>query len=335
VRSPASVLEPEFASKAVELSLRCVEQDSPHYDEGQGFAPHAEKIRHPAFFGCFDWHSAVHGHWAMLRTADTLPDLPETSAIIQTLSKHLTRENLEAELRFLNSHPSFERPYGWGWGLRLGQELRLSKLPEAKRWLEDYSAFENHLEDAMKTYLSELRTPNRVGMHDNTAFAMIHSWDYATTAGKLEFREYLAKRARDLFLMDKDCSLANEPGPTDFLSPCFVEADLMRRVLSQSEFREWYAHFLPNVRPEQLKPVPPTDLHNPFQVHLVGLMYEKSSAMIGVANMLDPGDSRKAILLDAVNDQIKMAGKLMFESDYGGTHWLATFAIYFYSNVGL
>jgi hypothetical protein len=328
-------LDRDFASRAVQLSLHCVDTEDPHYNEGQGTAPHAEKLRHPAFYGCYDWHSAVHGHWAMLRAADVVSDLAEREGIVATLNRHLSPENLRAELDFVSAHPSFEVPYGWGWALRLVEELRLSKIPEAKSWLANTAPFESFLVRTLRGFLAGLKEPNRVGTHDNTAYAMIHAFDYSVTTGQPEFRAFLEKRARELYLKDQNCALASEPGPYDFISPCFVEADLMRRVLPVAEFREWYGKFLPDVRPEQLKPVPPTDLHNPYQVHLVGLMYEKSSAMTGVAHTLAEGDPRRTMLLDAVKDQIDTAGKLMFQSDYGGTHWLASFAIYYYSGEGL
>jgi hypothetical protein len=325
----------EFASRALQLSLHCVDQEEPHWDEGQGSAPHAVKARHPAFYGCFDWHSAAHGHWAMLRAADVVPDLPEKDEVVRTLSRHLTAANLRGELAFLEKNPGFEEPYGWGWMLRLGEELRRSTLPEARGWVKAVGPLERFLVRRMERYLAALREPNRVGMHDNTAFAMVHAWDYAREAGNEGFRKYLEKRARELYLPDHDCPLASEPGPTDFLSPCFEEADLMRRVLAPEEFRAWYSAFLPDVKPGQLEPVAPSDPTDYYQVHLVGLMYSKSSAMSGVAAQLEPGDPRRTVLLDSVQAQIDTAGRLMFGSGYGGTHWLASFAIYYYSGVGL
>ena len=281
------------------LSLHCIDTESPHWDEGQGKAAHAEKLRHPAFYGCFDWHSAVHGHWAMLRAADQVRELPERDAIISALSQHLSTENIAGELASISKIERFETPYGFGWGLRLGEELALSRIPEAAAWREAYAPFEAKLAEELRGYLLKLKEPNRVGMHDNTAFATIHAWDYATTTRRGEFRSFLEERARKLYLADHDCTLANEPGPTDFISPCFVEADLMRRVLSKGEFTDWYGRFLPNVEASQLRPVPPTNPQDYYQVHLVGLMYEKSSAMAGVAEQFLPGDPRRRMLFRA------------------------------------
>jgi hypothetical protein len=337
-RNPSALERPEidtaFASRAAGLSLHCVDSEAPHWDEGQGKIRHAEKLRHPAFYGCFDWHSAVHGHWAMLRVADQVRNLPEKEAIIKTLSRHLTPVNIAGELAAIPKIEGFETPYGFGWGLRLGEELFLSKLPEAAAWREAYAPLEAKLVEELRSYLVNLETPDRVGMHDNTAFAMIHAWDFANTTGQNELRVFLEQRARKLYFADHDCPLVNEPGATDFISPCFVEADLMRRVLARSEFGDWYDHFLPSVSAEQLKPKLPKNPKDYFEIHLVGLMYEKASAMSGVAEQLSPGDPRRRLLFRAVEAQVKAAGKIMFESGYGGTHWLASFAIYYYSGVG-
>lgn len=314
--------------------MRCIDTEAPHWDERQGTAPHAEKRRHPAFFGCFDWHSAVHGHWAMLRVADEAENLPEKPALVAALSRHLTPENLAQELASIGKIEPFETPYGFGWGLRLGQELSVSKIPEARAWREAYAPFERKLTQEIRGYLEALLEPNRVGMHDNTAFAMIHAWDYASTVGDSAFRVFLEERARKFYFADHDCPLSSEPGPTDFISPCFVEADLMRRVLPRGDFVAWYDRFLPHVMPAQLKPVLPANPKDYFQVHLVGLMYEKSSAMGGVAEQLPPEDPRRKVLFDAADAQTSAAGKIIFASGYGGAHWLASFAIYYYTGVG-
>ncbi|MGZ3659068.1 MAG: DUF2891 family protein, partial [Bdellovibrionota bacterium] len=226
-RAPSSFplphLDAAFASKAVQLSLHCVDTETPHWDEGQGHKPHAEKLRHPAFYGCFDWHSAVHGHWAMLRAADEVDGLPEKGQIIAALSRHLTAKNLRGELASISKVESSETPYGWGWGLRLGEELRTSKIPEAAHWQAAYAPFEEKLLKEMRGYLAGLSQPNRTGMHDNTAYAMVHAWDFSRTSGNEEFQSYLDQVARKLFFADHDCPLASEPGATDFISPCFVE----------------------------------------------------------------------------------------------------------------
>lgn len=335
LRPARSELNPDFASRAVQLSLHCVDQEDPHWDEGQGKAPHAVKARHPAFFGCFDWHSAVHGHWAMLRVADALPSLPERSEIVKALGIHLSERNIRAELAHLEKNPGFEEPYGWGWFLRLVEELHLSKLPEAPKWKRACAPLEAKVTRLFLEYFRNTKTPNRVGTHNNTAFALRHVWDYARATGQEHLRKEVERAALRLYAADQNCPLASEPGPYDFISPCFVEADLLRRVLGPEEFRAWFAKFLPEIKPAQLRPVPPSNLQDYHQVHLVGLMYEKASEMEGVSESLAKSDSRRELLLEAAAGQTEMARKLMFDSGYGGTHWLASFAVYHDTGAGL
>lgn len=328
-------LDSTYASRAVALSLHCVDTELPHHDEGYGTKPGSIRQRHPAFFGCYDWHSAVHGHWAMLRVLNHFPDLPEAVAIKEVLNRHLTAANIRAELAFQKADPTFEQPYGWAWALRLAEEIRGSKLPEAKTWAVAMAPLEAELVRLMRTYVRKATQPDRKGLHDNTAYALAHSWDYSVSMGRPELKAEIEAYARKTFLGDRECDLAGEPGPYDFISPCFVEADLMRRVLTREEFSAWFNRFLPNIPPERLKPVMPPDLNNPYQVHLVGLMYQKAGAMLGVAARLAERDIRRANLIRAAREHEETAWKAMFQSNYGGTHWLASFAIHYYTAVGL
>ncbi len=328
-------LDPVYASRAVQLSLHCVDTEEPHHNEGQGKEPGAIRRRHPAFFGCYDWHSAVHGHWAMLRAMNEVPGLPETARIKAVLSRHLTAKNIRAELAFQKKDPGFEKPYGWGWALRLAEEVHRSSFPEAKVWADALAPLEAEMEKLLLLYMKEQGLPKRMGLHGNTAYALVHAWDYSVARQRKELQAEIEQFAREKYLVDRNCVLANEPGPHDFISPCFVEADLMRRVLSRTEFSRWFDEFLPAIHPEDLLPKLPPDLKDPYQVHLVGLMYQKAGAMLGLARLLPEGDLRRAHLIRAAKLQAETAWKAMFESDYGGTHWLASFAFYFYTAVGL
>jgi hypothetical protein len=328
-------LDPAYASKAVKLSLHCVETPEPHYLQRVGFSPRTIRQWHPAFFGCSDWHSAVHGHWAMLRAVDQVPSLPEQREIVNVLSRHLNAVSLQKEISFQEANPAYERPYGWAWALRLAEEVHASRLPEAKRWAKAIGPFEESMVRLITTYMKELKEPNRKGLHYNTAYALVHAWDYAVSRDRSALKQEIEAFARAAYLTDRNCNLAGEPGPHDFISPCFVEADLMRRVLSREEFSAWLDGFLPSVSAEHLRPVMPPDLNDYHQVHLVGLMYQKAGAMLGVAERLAPGDPRRATLIQAARAQERTAWDAMFRSNYAGTHWLASFAIYYYTAIGL
>lgn len=328
-------LDAAYASQAVKLSLHCVDTEEPHYDEGQGTKNGIIRKNHPAFFGCYDWHSAVHGHWAMLRAMNQVPHLAEAQEIKAVLGRHLKPAHLRAELAYQKAHPSFEKPYGWAWALRLAEEVHRSSFPEAKSWAKAIAPFEAEMEALMRAYLKEGAAPNRKGLHYNTAYALVHAWDYAVARNRGDLKGEIERYARGAYLSDSACDLANEPAPHDFISPCFVEADLMRRVLGRAEFSSWLDRFLPKIAPGHLKPVIPPNLKDPYQVHLVGLMYQKAGAMLGVAELLPEGDPRRRTLIRASREQSETAWKCMFESDYGGTHWLASFAIYYYTAIGL
>ena len=335
--APAPRLDPAYAAKALGLSIHCTQETKPHlydrYCEGEGCGNPKEK--HPAFFGCFDWHSAVHGHWAMLRVLHAFPELPEAKQALAILNRHLTKANLEKELAYFKGDRLFERPYGWAWYLRLSEEVSRSTRPEAAGWAEALKPLETHLVGLTKEFLANLSRPSRVGTHSNTAYALIHMRDYAVAKGDTAFLALIDERSRALYGKDRNCPLAYEPSEGDFVSPCFTEADLMRRVLPAKEFATWFNGFLPKIAADQLKPVVPRDIKDYILGHMIGLMYQKASAMSGVAASLPARDSRRALLEKASLNQAATAWGLMFDSGYGGTHWLASFAIYYYDRIGI
>src|SRR6516164_8184458 len=91
---------------------------------------------HPAFYGSFDWHSSVHGHWMLVRLLRLFPDLPEGRQIRDVFATHLTAKNLQVEADYFAqpNRQSFERTYGWTWLLKLAEELHAWNDPDAKQW---------------------------------------------------------------------------------------------------------------------------------------------------------------------------------------------------------
>ena len=77
----------------------------------------------PAFYGCFDWHSAVHGHWLLARLARV--DKSLAAECRQALGQSFTKEKLQVELEYIGNEQrqTFERPYGLAWFLQLVTEL--------------------------------------------------------------------------------------------------------------------------------------------------------------------------------------------------------------------
>ncbi len=344
--APCPSLSREQVSRFVRLSLACVDREYPNkpghvFDSDEAVVPPRQAT--PAFYGCFDWHSAVHGHWAMVRALRTFPDLPERDAIIAVLDRHLAFSPLNAELAFFRQdrNATFERPYGWGWLLRLAAELHGLDLPQAASWRVNLRLLADHLARRMESYLSRLSRPIREGTHANTAFSLVHALDYARTVGDESLERAIIEAARRFYLADRSCPLAYEPSGEDFISPCLAEADLMRRILSRSdpdELTSWLAEFLPGLASGDLGPVgiPPEirDVKDPRLGHLVGLSFQRAWALRGLASVWPPESAEHSVIAGLSSTLCGHACNLVFDSGYGGEHWLASFAIYLLTDVG-
>jgi len=330
-------LDQKLASRFAGLSLGCIDREYPNkpsniLDGDQTVLP-PRKLS-PAFFGCFDWHSAVHGHWALIRLLKTFPDLPEAQTIRRKLSAQLTVVKLEAELAYfkLDRNRTFERPYGWGWLLRLACELHNFDDPDAKLWAAALKPLADFLAGRITNYLGKLSVPVREGTHSNTAFALVHALDYARAVGDHKLSRAIERRTLDFFKDDRACPTAYEPSGEDFISPCLAEADLMRRVLSPAEFIKWLDDFLPALDSDQFAPlrtaVEVKDIKDPKIGHLIGLALQRAWCFEGIAIALPQTDLRRAVFTKLARLHRHEALRQMFESGYGGEHWLASFAIY-------
>ena len=337
-------LDAEQASKFMQLSLGCVDREYPNKPSwvlGSEASLVPPKSRTAAFFGCFDWHSAVHGHWAMARVLRRFPEGKDAPTLRSKLDAHLTPTSLEAELAFFREQDNrtFERPYGWGWLLRLAAELQGWKDKDAQRWSKNLAPLAQFLAGRMADYLPRLSVPIRDGSHANTAFAMVHALDYARALGDEAFEKVLVERAQAFYLQDRACPTDYEPSGEDFISPCLVEADLMRRVLPQTRFVSWLDAFLPPMTDARfrplLTPVEVKDRKDPKIGHLIGLALQRAWSMQGIASVLPKSDPRRALLERLARLHRHDALQQMFDSGYGGEHWLASFAIYLLTDVGI
>lgn len=328
-------LDAPQASRFAALSLACAEKEYPnkpdHIVTGDTeLRPPRENT--PAFFGCFDWHSAVHGHWALARVLKLYPQLPEAAQIRSILSRHLTADRMHQELAFFQreSNAIYERPYGWGWLLRLAAELH--RMPDASAWDQAVTPLAAHLARRFIDYLQKLTVPVRAGTHANTAFSLVHALDYARVVGDTALAATIEQRARDFYAQDKQCPTAYEPSGEDFISPCLAEMDLMRRVLSPEAFVTWLTDFLPPLPSSAFAPLSrPTevkDLKDPRIGHLIGLALQRAWCFEGAAAILPPSDGRREAFLRIARLHTQRAEEQMFDSGYGGAHWLASFAIY-------
>lgn len=331
------------ARRLAGLSLACMEKPWPnkpgHVIEKPGQL-RAPKDLTPAFHGCFDWHSAVHGHWALVRVLKSFRDLPDPAPLRAALGRHLRKALLDREQAFLGEarNRTFERPYGWAWYLRLAAELATWDDPDGRRWSAAVAPLARKLAESMVAYLGRLSVPVREGVHPNTAFALSHAWDYAKATGDEGLASALEAAARRFYLADRNCPLAYEPSGEDFLSPCMAEADLMRRILPPGEFLAWLDGFLPAADRATPAPVldPPVvrDRQDPRIGHLIGLDFHRAWCLEGVASVL-PASGTRAAAWRALAAKHREAGlRDMVGSGYGGEHWLASFVLYLATGAG-
>ncbi len=281
-------LTTESASNFARITLRCVAKaypSQPGYVLNAAADVQLPDAVHPAFYGCYDWHSSVRGHWMLARLLRLFPTFPEAPAIVAALDRSLTAENLAVEAAYF-ARPgtaAFERMYGWAWTLKLAEELHRSSSPEAKRWEQHLQPLTTALVKRYLDFLPKQTYPIRTGVHPNTAFGLAFAYDYAVALGDAALRDLVVARSRDYFLADTDYPAKLEPSGSDFLSPALVEADLMRRVLSPQEFARWFEAYLPAMgdgRPGNLLAVAVvTDRSDPQLGHLDGLNLSRAWAM--------------------------------------------------------
>ena len=348
--APAAILTPEVAARFAALALKCLHQEYPnHISHTLNSAADARPPHEltPAFYGCLDWHSDVHGHWLLVRLLRLFPAAPFATAARAALDQSLTSANLEAEASYLRGagRASFERPYGLAWLLALAAELRRSSDADARRWSAALGPLETAVVARLESWLPKLQYPIRVGEHDQTAFAFGLIWDWAGAAGDREMRRLLDEAAQRFYRHDRNCPLSYEPSGEDFLSPCLAEADFMRRVLPPGDFASWLSGFLPQIPRASgaatrkahswLEPAVVTDRSDPKLAHIDGLNLSRAWMLEGIAHGLPPGDARIGALHAASARHADAALPAVTGEYYEGGHWLATFAVYLTSRAGL
>jgi hypothetical protein len=325
------------AARFARLALDCVHKEYPNkiahsMNSDADVKPPRELT--PAFYGCFDWHSSVHGHWLLVRLTRLFPEAPFAADARRALAQSLTPANIAVETRYLNANgrTSFERPYGLAWLLQLAAELKEWDDPDARRWSAALAPLEQAATTRIDDWLPKLAHPIRTGEHNNTAFGMGLMLDYAHGSGNVTFARLVESRARDYYLKDKACPLSYEPSGEDFLSPCLAEADLMRRILPPAEFAPWFTAFLPQI---DLEPTRVADVTDGKLYHLAGLNLSRAWMLNGIVSKLAAADPRRA-RLTALSARLRQAGLESIRSEhYEGGHWLGTFAVYLVSKRGI
>jgi hypothetical protein len=340
----ASTLGVDAAARFARLALDCVHLEYPnkvaHVLQSDADA-RPPRVLTPAFYGCYDWHSSVHGHWLLARLARLFPEAEFAAAARAALARSLTPANVAAEVAYLRGpgRTSFERPYGLAWLLQLAAELRSWDDPQAREWAATLAPLEIESAQRIMAWLPKLQYPIRSGEHSQTAFAFGLVADWAQVRGDVGMVRLLEQRARAFYLDDRACPLAYEPSGEDFLSPCLAEADFMRRVLPQAEYAAWLGRFLPALprtgRADWLPPGVVTDRSDPKLAHIDGLNLSRAWMLEGIAAGLPARDTRRAALLAAAGAHAAAALPAVTGEHYEGGHWLGTFAVYLTSQAGI
>ncbi len=320
-----------------QLALKNIHREYPNKTGDVLAGPEAvksPKALHPAFYGCFDWHSSVHGHWMLVKLLKDYPQHPACKSIRDNLAINLTKQNLDAELAYFSAkeHKSFERTYGWAWYLKLVAELDGWDDDQGREWRSSLKPLESLLVQRTLDYLPKLSYPIRTGVHADTGFGLAFILDYARSVDHEQLEKSIVERARSFYLEDRDYPTMYEPSGQDFFSSCLNEADLMRRVLVGDEFVQWFDNFLPNMRDGDggnlLVPVEVSDVTDGYIVHLAGLDLSRAWCLQGIAESLPAGDSRVPMLEKSAAAHADKGFSYVFSGAYEGEHWLATFAVY-------
>ena len=346
-KSPASEkfysgpdLTAAYASQFAELALDCVHREYPnkisHVMQSDEDAQPPRELT-PAFYGCFDWHSSVHGHWLLVRLMRQFPDAAFVAGARQALGRSLTVANIEAEVSHLRGkgRGSWERPYGLAWLLQLDSELRSWSDEDSKQWSAALRPLTIVVRDRLSAWLPKLSHPIRTGEHSQTAFAMGLMLDWARNVGDVEFEQLIVAISKVFYGQDRNWNLAFEPGGQDFLSPGLAEADLMRRVYSSEQFGDWLGCFLPGMTEHfELTPAKVTDKSDGKLAHLDGLNLSRAWMLEGIAQGLGPHDVRTDAVLRAAAAHRVAGLDAVFGDHYEGGHWLGSFAVYLVTNSG-
>lgn len=324
-------LDVNEAQRLAQLPAHCLTRQYPNKlgqllnDESHLKTP---KELHPAFYGCYDWHSSVHGHWTMVALLKKHPNMPEAADLRAKLAASLTAEHIQKELAYfhMKGNASYERTYGWAWLLKLSEELHTWDDPLGKELAANLQPLADYIAQSYIDFLPKLAYPIRVGEHTNTAFGMTFAWDYAQTMKHEPLLAVLRESAMRFYANDVNCPLGWEPSGFDFLSPCMEEADIMRRVLPAGDYRVWLGKFLPQLKSPNFAWAPGQiiDRTDAKLIHLDGLNFSRAWVLQGIANTLPEYGHLRHTAAEHLNHSLPT----IVDDNYGGTHWLGSFAVY-------
>jgi len=341
------VLDEASANDLASLPLTCYNQEYPYkdgyvVDAAEDLRP--SKVNHPIFYGCFDWHSSVHGHWLLAALSRRFPNTNLSSQVERVFDEQFTKEKVQEELKFLQKDNHYERTYGWSWLLKLQQELVEIKDAGGKDWSGILKPLSNHIVQSYKKFLPKLLYPIRVGEHSNSAFGLIFPLDYGKYVNDTELVELIEETGRRHYENDTDCPLRYEPSGSDFLSPCLQEVDIMSRVLAnKTEFGIWMEKFKNSLTEPTftLEPGQVSDETDGKLVHLHGVNFSRAwnlyslviklseiSASFSEPTLQQAFQEVRDNLIGLADKHIRYSKEKVVGSHYMGSHWLASFLSY-------
>jgi hypothetical protein len=339
----SAALDAPTAGRFAALALACVQKEYPNKISHSLNSPDDVKPPHeltPAFYGCYDWHSSVHGHWMLARLVREFPNAPFVTTAVAALEANITPAHIAGEVAYLNApgRETFERPYGLAWLLQLAAELREMRTPNAAELSATLKPLETAVVARLKAWVPKLAYPIREGEHAQTAFAFGLIIDYARVNDPALAAMVIAK-VREFHLQDRDCPIGYEPSGQDFVSPCIAEADVMRRVLAPNEFAAWLTTFLPKIPTTNSAAWLPigvvTDKTDGKLAHLDGLNLSRAWMLEGIASGLPSADPRRRALLAAAKAHAASGLAAVTGEHYEGGHWLGSFATYLATRRGI
>jgi len=316
------------ANRLANLPLNCIQQPLPYKASltiAQASDLQMPKNHHPAFYGCFDWHSAVHAHWSLVYLLKSFPKLKKREESIEKLQQNLTTQNIKKEVAYFSLNKqskSFERTYGWAWLLKLQEELYTWNDALAEQLYNNLQPLANYIAKAYIAHLPNLVYPIRNGEHSNTAFGLSFAYDYALTLKNTALQNSIKTNALRFYQNDKACPVNWEPSGYDFLSPCLQEADIMRKILDEPAFEKWFSQFLPELHQQQLilKPGKIIDRTDGKLVHLDGLNFSRAWCLYQLKNNTNA--------YQLASEHLNYSLTKITDGDYAGQHWLGSFALY-------
>lgn len=325
------ILDQKQAAKLMSLPLECMDIEYPNkLNQTIGSAEdlRSPKDLHPAFYGCFDWHSAVHGHWSLVALLKQFPDIKSANSVREKLAINMSKTNIQKELAYFEGehNSSWERTYGWAWLLKLAEELMTWDDPLARDLEGNLKPLTDLIVQKYIEFLPKLNYPIRVGEHTNTAFGLSFAWDYAISAHNEQLMAAIKTRALYFYADDTDCPIHWEPSGFDFLSPCLEEAALMKRVLTKPIFAEWIKKFMPQLTEKEfsLAIAEVSDRTDGKLVHLDGANFSRAWSLNKIAENLPEFNHLHKIANRSINYSLPN----VVGDSYEGGHWLGSFAIY-------